>query len=156
LSDVKYEFDPFEIAGIDPSDLTPAKRKRIMKQVGDLVLGAVVLDVADLKSPVTGRQFKALSKDYREHKEALGGEPVPNLLLNGDMLESLTVTASVETSLTLTVGDDQQAKADGHNNFSGQSRIPRRPFIPNEGNGEKFRPAIREAIASLVEELANE
>lgn len=153
---VEYLFDPFEIAGVDPESLPASVRRDVLAEVSDYVLESVLLDVADTRSPVTGRPFKGLSKDYKERKEAEGGTPIANLLMDGDLLDALTVKKAGKTALALTVSEDQQPKADGHNNFSGDSKLPRRPFIPDAKRDESFRPAIREGIRDIVLEALSD
>ena len=41
-------------------------------------------------------------------------------------------------------------KADGHNNFSGESKLPKRRFIPDED--QSFRPSIMRKINILIDE----
>ena len=151
--EVAYEFDPFDIAGVDPDTLTASQRKAVLDEVTDFILESVLLDVAESRSPVTGRAFKGLNKDYRAIKEDEGGTPVPNLELTGDLMDSLEVVKGKRGKLVLTVSDDQQGKADGHNNHSGDSKLPRRPFIPDAARGETFRPKIREGIEAIIEDL---
>lgn len=145
---IKYDFNPFEIAGIQ---VRGSKRKQILNRVANLVEELVLSDIGDTKSPVTGRQFKGLSKKYKKRKDEEGATPIANLELEGDMLDSLTVVRR-EGSLRLSVGAGQQAKADGHNNFTGKSKLPERKFIPDAKKGEKLRPGIRDEIKRLVKE----
>ena len=148
---VAFEFDPFEMAGIDKSSLDSRLVNEALSDIQDFVLESVLSDVAALKSPVTGRNFKALqSKEYIAHKKSKGLSPVPNLELDGSMLSSLKVVKKGKNRLVLTVDDEEADKADGHNNHSGESKIPERKFIPHEDSGESFRPAIRNGIKDLV------
>ena len=150
---VEYEFDPFDIAGVDVSSISSAQRKQILDEIKALVLENVLLDVADQRSPVTGRTFKGLNPQYKIQKELEGGTGVANLLLSGDLLDSLVVKSAGGSKLLLTVSEDQMGKADGHCNFSGESQLPRRPFIPDESNGETFRPAIRSQIREVIDSI---
>lgn len=160
MADVKYTFDPFELAGISRRGVSSEKREEVMSRVADYVKESVLNDVGNTRSPVTGRKFKGLStkgKDggYRAQKARQGGTPVPNLELDGAMLGSLEVEQG-ERRLTLTVGSDQQDKADGHNNFSGKSKLPERKFIPNAADDETFRPAIRDGIKQIIDTVIEE
>lgn len=152
---VAYEFDPFELVGRDKSEATREQRRQILEQVADYVLESVLSDVGDSRSPVTGRNFKKLDADYAKKKKAEGFTPAPNLLAEGDLLDSLLVRKDGD-KLVLTVSDDQMEKADGHNNFSGDSKIPRRPFIPDEDQSETFRPAIRAGIEEIIADVLGE
>jgi hypothetical protein len=146
---VKFEFKPSDyVAGVRFKSKT--QKTRVMGQISDFVLTKVLQDVGSAKSPVTGRKFKRLSKDYALKKAGDVGNSRPNLELDGDMLDSLTVVHK-SGALSLEVGSGlQNSKADGHNNHSGQSSLPRRAFIPDEGRNEDFRPAIRDGIARII------
>lgn len=146
---VEFIFDPFEMSGVDSSELDAATVSAVLSDVKDYVLEAVLSDTADLTSSVTGRQFPKLSPQYAKAKKAQGAKPIPNLELDGDMLSALRVTRS-GSSLKLHVLASQADKADGHNNHSGESSLPARKFIPSEDLGETFRPAIRSGIKDIV------
>jgi len=150
LAKFKFEFDPFEYAKVEK----PKGRKlsSILDEVADLVKEAVLTDVGETRSPVTGRAFKSLSKVYKEEKQAQGGSGSPDLELSGSMLDALTVKRTRRGTLELFVDSEkEQGKVDGHNNFTGQSKLPERKFIP--ASGEDFRPAIRKQIKTLIESL---
>jgi phage gpG-like protein len=155
MAKVKFTFDPFEIAKISRKDVPKEKRELVMQQVADYVVAAIKDDCSASKSPVTGRDFKKLKPKYAASKTAQGASGVADLSLSGDLLESLEVERG-DRKLTLTVPSDEQGKADGHNNFSGKSKLPKRKFIPNAENEETFRPGIREGIAAIIEAAADE
>lgn len=150
---IGYTFDPFELAGVDPEDVPKSVREEILTSVAEFTLSSVLSDVGDLKSPVTGSAFKKLSKDYAVLKKKSGKSPVPNLQLDGDMLDALSVKKS-DTEVTLYIPSGKQAlKADNHNKFSPESEgtaVPARKFIPNSAKSESFRPAIRQGIKDIV------
>jgi hypothetical protein len=145
----RFEFDPFDYAKV-----TKPKGKKlsaILDEVADLVKESVLLDIGNSRSPVNGRSFKSLSPDYRKEKEAKGGSGKADLELSGSMLDALTVKKTSNGKLQILVDDpSQQGKVDGHNNFTGQSKLPERKFIPDES--EDFRPAIRKKIKTLIDE----
>lgn len=147
---VDFLFDPFEIAGVNKSDLDKSIVTQALADVRDYVLEAVLSDTADLRSAVTGRPFKGLNPDYAKFKKKSGHKPVPNLEFSSDMLNSLSVIPAASGKLKLQVSPDQADKADGHNNHSGESKLPARKFIPNADDDETFRPAIRSAIKDIV------
>jgi hypothetical protein len=157
MGKVKFDFDPFEIAGVDPKDIPASKREETLELIADFVLESVLSYVGDGNSPVSGHgKFPALSKDYKKRKVAEGGTPVPNLLLEGDLLDSLTVKRSRNT-LTLTVdGALEDKKADNHNGFGiyGTPTLPERRFIPAEN--EMFKRDITEGIKRFVEDALDE
>jgi hypothetical protein len=152
---VKFDFKPSDF--LEGIRIKSKDKKRILEDIGDIVLTEVTSMVGSGISPVTGRKFKKLSKEYIEKKKEEGGTILggggSNLELTGDMLQSLFVEVK-DNKITLTVSDSEQGKADGHNNFSGKSSLPERKFIPNEKNGETFIPKIRKAIKDyLIQEV---
>jgi phage gpG-like protein len=147
---VQYEFDPFDISGISKQGLKPDTIKRAVQAAKEVVVNAVRQDLDDTRSSVTGRNFKKLDPDYAKIKKRQGGIPIPNLQLSGDLASSIRVMSRSD-KLVLTTEASQQAKADGHNNHSGQSKLPRRPFIPDEG--ETLRPGIRQEVAATIQSV---
>jgi hypothetical protein len=105
--------------------------------------------VADSKSPVDGSSFQALSKDYGDKKQTETGSRKPNLDLTGEMLNSLDYKI-VGDKLEIGVYGEDAPKADGHNNFSGKSKLPKRQFLPE--SGQAFDDSIKSLIADTVEQ----
>jgi hypothetical protein len=66
------------------------------------------------------------------------------------MLDALTYRIR-GNSIEFGIWGEEADKADGHNNFSGDSDLPRRPFIPKKD--ENFRPEIRDEIDAIIEEF---
>lgn len=151
---VKFDFDPFDIAKVDKRKIPSEVKQLIIEDVVDLIQDKVLTYVADQTSPVSGvGSFKKLSKEYSVIKSKEVGNTKANLEAQGDMLDSLSVSQLKGTKIRLTVADDQQDKADGHNNFSGQSMLPRRPFIPDERRGETFKKEILDGIKKTVKNI---
>ena len=113
----------------------------------------ILESVAKRKSPVSGKSFPALSKDYAKQKAEEGLPPVPNLEFEGDMLDSLTFVTT-EEGIRIGVFGDDAPKADGHNNLSGKSDLPLRRFIPDEGEGfiSKIEREVDAIIADSIAE----
>lgn len=126
-------------------------RAEAIEDAKEALLTGVLDHVAQGKSPVSGHgKFKALSKKYKEVKKKISGSTKPNLELFGDMLDSLEVKEKGNT-ITIGIFDDEQAKkADGHNNFSGKSKIPTRPFIPKKD--QNFKADIINTIDSILDD----
>lgn len=145
---VKFDFDPLE--GIDV-ELSSTQKSALLEDISNFVLESVLSDIGDSRSPVTGGYWKNLSPEYAAKK--YGGEPrrgvKSNLELHGDLLDSIKVIRN-GSKLRITVDESEQPKADGHNNFSGKSSLPRRPFIPDENRGENFRRDIRDGIEEVI------
>jgi hypothetical protein len=159
MAKIEYRFNPFELVGVDPEEVSSRKKKEILSEVADFVLESILSDCDDLRSPVTGGKFKKLSSDYSVAKKKQGGSPVPNLVLDGDMLSSIrTKRQSDEISIYIPSGL-QAKKADNHCKFSPESEstpVPARKFIPNSDKDETFRPAIRKGIREIIQNALDE
>ena len=133
--------------GDELNGLTKAQKKEVLTDIGELLVGQILEACADSKSPVTGRAFHKLSKEYAKKKQAEVGSKDPNLDLNGEMLDALDFKI-VGDKIDLGVFGSDAPKADGHNNFSGKSKLPERRFLPGEGQG--FTSDIDELISDTI------
>lgn len=147
---VEFEFDPFEMAGVDPDKVK--NKRELLKASADYALEQTLEHVARGESPVEGHgKFPALSPKYKAKKKASGRPGAPDLFFEGDMLPDL----KTKTSDTVWIGHKnkkQAAKADGHNNHSGESELPLRRYVPDEG--ETFKKSIRQGIKRIIREGA--
>lgn len=151
--DVSFEFDPFEMVGIDKEKLPDSVVREAMADIKDYVLEQILIDVANAKSPVTGERFEKLNTEYAKQKKKEGGRGIANLMLTGDMLDAVRIKSAGDSKLLLYVSADQSDKADGHNNHSGEStKLPTRRFIPLEDDGDSFRPGIERGIKDIIEQ----
>lgn len=102
-------------------------------------------------SPVGKRgQFKKLNKEYA--REQKGGNETPNLELDGDMLDALVSQNRRGSEIEFGIFKSKQVgKADGHNNFSGDSKLPTRRFIPDED--ENLKRDIEQKIKATIAEF---
>lgn len=129
------------------------KRPEVKKEIGDLIINEILKSVEQGKSPVSGEsKFKKLNKKYA--KDQKHGNTTPNLELEGDLLDSLTFK---NTKQGIEVGifkSSEVPKADGHNNFSGKSRLPKRRFIP--GESQTFKRGIKSEINQIIQENERE
>ena len=116
-------------------------------EVGEFLVEQILSAVASRKSPVTGESFDPLSKDYKSDKQDQGLQGVPNLELTGSMLDSLDFRIEGDEIVIGVFGEDAP-KADGHNNLSGESKLPERRFIPAEGQG--FVSSIEREVARII------
>lgn len=129
-------------------DLPEGTPDDVKEEVGNMLVNEILRFTALGKSPVEGERFAKLDKEYadKEHK----GDRTPRLRLEGDMMEALGYRITPD-GLTIGIMDDaEQDKADGHNNFSGKSKLPQRRFIPSQK--QEFRKEIRNKINSLVDQ----
>ena len=137
---------------LDLEDVKASERKNIKDDIGEFLIEAIKADAQSGKSPVTGRNFKQLTKKYAD--KAKGGNRLANLTLTEDMLNSLEYRRTVD-GIEIGIFDSTEAKkADNHNKFSAESLttpVPRRPFIPSLDRGENFRPGIREELNLIMD-----
>lgn len=128
--------------------LTKEQRREVLDQIGELLVEQILDAVGGQKSPVTGNAFKPLSLEYSKRKKQEVGNTRANLDLNGDMLQSLDYRVTDE-KIEIGVFGSEAPKADGHNNISGDSKIPTRQFIPKKG--QTFDASIKDLIQETLE-----
>jgi hypothetical protein len=139
-----FEFDP-----IGDKKLSASDRRDALDAIADFVKEQVLEYVGDGKSPVSGGKWKrSLSAKYAAIKSEQSSAGFANMELTGEMLDALEVVVNDDV-LSLQITGDQAAKADGHNNHSGDSSLPERRFIPDEG--QNFKQDILRGIAQIVE-----
>lgn len=143
---VRYTFNPFEATGAD--QLKGEAKREALDEAASFLREAVIGYMDSQNSPVAGHgAFRKLSKDYAERKRKMGGSPVPDLELSGDLKQAIKVF-STGNRITIEVTGDQGGKADGHCNHSGASKIPLRRFIPD--SDESFKKPILDGIARII------
>lgn len=138
---------------LELGDVPRDVKNDIIQETGELLVEQILLATAEARSPVVGERFKALSKDYKARKVAQGGQPTPDLELDGAMKDALTFKPTA-TGLEIGFFGKQAGKADGHNNFSGNSAIPQRRFLP--GEGQSFKPEIEGMVQGIIDEKLGE
>lgn len=143
-----------ELKGIPKSD-----RKELKARIGELLVEQILESVADAKTPIQGGEYKrTLSKEYGKFKQEENGNNKANLDLTGEMLSSLDYKIE-GNKIKLGIFDSVEApKADGHNNFSGESKLPTRQFLPKEGQEFKsdIRSLLNETVAAYKADIAPE
>jgi len=133
-----------------PSNLSSSKEKQVKDDIGELIIDTILARVGKSKSPIQGHgNFDALSPDYKEEKQGQGRGGKANLELSGDMLDELAFKRT-EKGIKLMIEGAVAPRADGHNNFSGKSKLPLRRFLPAEG--EKFINSLDKEINKIVNE----
>lgn len=138
-----------EIDLLSDVNVSGSVRTKIKEDVADLIKSHILDSVAGSTSPVTGKPFEGLNKEYAKFKKAFGLSGKPNLEFSGDMLSALDVRltgSGVEVGI---FDSGQVGKADGHNNFSGKSSLPPRGFLPTEGQSFK---ALDRDITEIINE----
>lgn len=125
----------------------------IKDEVGDFVTTSILDYVGEGKSPVTGRSFPKLSKAYANEEK--GGRTLPNLDLNGDMLNALTFKKT-DSGVEVGIFDSEQApKAYNHN--VGDT-LPQRQFIadPKQNFVGDIQKGINDIVNKRIVEAAND
>lgn len=142
LRKIKYDFNPLR-------GLRGAKRTRAAAEIKQYVEEQVTAFMNAGNSPVSGQgKYKQLSKVYALKKK--GGSRHPDLHLTGKLQASVTIEDSPRGALRLTVSPLEQKKADGHNNFTGKSTLPRRAFIPDVNRNERLKRQIELGINRIA------
>ncbi len=139
---------------LDLSNVPENKWGQAKIEVGKYLQEQILLRVADAKSPLDGKKFQKLDPDspYKAQKKADGLPPIANLENTGAMLDSLTYKLEKGNKLKVGVFGSEAPKADGHVNFSGESKLPERRFIP--GKGQTFDQKIIDGVDSIIQEFA--
>lgn len=127
----------------------------VKKEIGDYLVEEILHHVGSAKSPVTGDSFDALSEKYKKFKSKISSNPIPNMELFGDMLDSLKFEIT-RTGIEVGIFDSEQAKkADNHNKFSAKSKgtaVPKRQFIPNKKEKQNFHKNILEEVEKIIKD----
>ena len=139
-----------EIDLFESITLTKAKKKEVANDIGELLVDEILSAVGSSKSPISGAGWPGLSKDYKKFKEKKRRPGTANMEFTGDMLDSLTYKVDGEGNLEIGVFGKDAGKADGHNNFSGESSLPTRQFLPDQDKG--FKQTIKSSITSIINE----
>lgn len=101
------------------------------------------------KSPVAGGEWKStLSPEYKKKKIGEGLSGKADMEESGAMLDALDFEDDGEDSIRFGFFGDEAPKADGHNNFSGKSDLPRRQSLPDVG--DEFTPSIQKGIEAII------
>ena len=134
-----------------PGSMTASQTRKIKDEVGELLIDHILLNVGKGRSPFGAGAFPPLSKKYKSFKLDEGSEPKPNLELSGEMLDSLSFS-HIDIGIKIFVSGEEALRADGHNNFSGDSRIPTRQFLPKKD--DSFGSMIEREVSNIISENA--
>ncbi len=148
---VVFEFDPFELTGLD-DPIKKSDRKSALNDIADYVKSEVLQYVGQGESPVSGGRWqKKLSPAYAHIKEKISSSNFANMELTGEMLDALETRVVGGKIQIGWFGGEQAAKADGHNNFSGDSSLPTRQSIPKPG--QTFKRDIVSGMKDIAKEF---
>ncbi len=134
---------------LDLSGIPDELKEDAKQAIGEYIKDQTIEFLADGRSPVAREKFKELNEDYA--KKFKGGDPTPNLYLDGDLQGSLDFEITEDGLIWGVMDENQRPKADGHNNFSGDSKLPKRRFIP--GDGQKFNSEIESGIKNILNDF---
>lgn len=138
-----------ELAGLSKSD-----RSRAIEEIGEFLVEQTLVNAQESESLVKGEKIPALtSKQYKLKKRAEVGNAKANMELTGEMLDSVDFKASGST-ITIGVYGDAALRADGHNNFSGKSSLPKRRIFPDEG--QEYKSVIQKEIVRIASDYKSE
>ena len=129
------------------SDIPGENLASAKQEVGEYLVNETIRYMEEGRSPVAGEPpWPKLDKDYAAEEH------------NGDRTPTLNATGRLRESLQFRVSDDgvevgifhksEQAKADGHNNFSGKSQLPQRRFVPS--GGQSYRSEIMANVDRIL------
>jgi hypothetical protein len=134
-----------ELDGV-PDKLKP----RVKREVGEFLVEQTLMSLGDAKSPISRAPYKkTLSKDYKKEKTAAGRSGVADLEFSGDMKDSFKFR-STDEGIKIGHFGKEAGKADGHNNFSGQSDLPERRYLPKEG--DKYKAELQAEVDNIIKD----
>jgi len=144
-----YKKLSLDLTGIPEGRVSAAK-----KAVLNVIENEISRSLAKGRSPVKGEVFPKLSEDYADDEKQ--GNRTPNLQLEGDMLEAVEydILSGDQIGFGFSESNPEIDKADGHNQFSadskkpiwdnGMKKLPKRRFIPEEN--QSFKPSTQKLI----------
>src|SRR3990167_8607637 len=150
MKNPSYEFNILDYGYDIPRD----KLEDARSEIREYLMETILQHISQSKSPVSGwGKFKPLDpkSPYKKHKKEEAGNTKANLELTGEMLDALDIKIKGNNLRLLIDDPDQAGKSDGHNNFSGKSKLPLRRFIPKgrQGFTDDIESGIRDIAASF-------
>jgi len=132
-----------ELKGLSRSDKSAA-----IDEIGNFLVEQTLVNASESTSLVKGESIPALtSKPYKLKKRGEVGNAKANLELTGEMLDSIDFKSG-SNSLTIGVYGEAALRADGHNNFSGKSSLPKRRIFPDEG--QEYKSSVKKEIDRII------
>jgi hypothetical protein len=129
-------------------------KNEVIDQVGQYLVEQTLLNVAESQSPVQGEgKFKALSKAYKGKKLEEVGHGKADLQFSGTMLDEVSFEPTKD-GIRIGVFGERAPAADGHNNLSGESALPKRRFIPAEG--QSYKANIEREVSRIISDVVAE
>lgn len=142
--EVSYTYDASKLLEDVPED----DREDATYEAGEAALQKIHEYMENERSPVAGnrKKFEALKNDgYKAYKKSKVGNQRPNLMLTGNMIESMEVDAD-DSSFTISVeGTKEKLKAYNHNKGD---TVTKRQFMPEDN--QKFKGDIVKVIKKTI------
>lgn len=142
-----------ELDLVSDLSISASAKRKIKEDVGEYLKEQILLTVGGARSPISGESWPSLSTEYRKFKIASNRPGTANLEFDGDMLNSLDFEPTTD-GIKIGIFGSEAPKADGHNNFSGESSLPQRRFLP--GDGQSFKADIDKEINRIIADAAVE
>jgi len=144
------ELDQQKEVVLDLEKVPPSNRVQVKNEIGELIVDEILRSVSSGKSPVEEerKRFDELNQDYADREK--GGDTTPNLELTSDMLNSLDFKRTRSGVAVGITKSSQRDKAEGHNNFFGESKLPQRRFIPAFNQG--FKTSIMNKVKDIIKQ----
>ena len=148
----KHEDLQQKLVTLDLTGIPEASIDGVKTDIGELLTIEIGRSVAKGSSPVRGHgSFDILTKKYA--KEEKQGRRVPNLNLEGDLLQSLGWSDEGGNRISVGIQDkNERDKANGHNWIDGRKGppgVPRRRFIP--AADERFKRTIESKVNQILD-----
>lgn len=123
-------------------------KDRIRDEVGTFLVEESLVALSESKSPLIGESIPALKKgNYRKKKMDELGTNRADIQFSGETLDEFTFTPTKD-GIKIGVFGDRAVVADGHNNLSGKSSLPRRRWIPD--SEQNYKTAIQKEVNSII------
>lgn len=145
---ISYNLDlQDDLDGLSKKEKTDAKRR-----IAEYILSEIENHTQAGVSPVTGGEFKRLSKNYAKRKKKLVGNSDPDLHLHDKMINSIRAEIKQE-SIDFRITEE---KPKAFNHLVGDT-LPKRQFLPNDedtkGRAVGFNRTIKDGITEIIKEI---
>lgn len=137
------------------------RRTSAKKAVLNVIENETTRALAKGRSPVKGEVFTRLKEEYADNQKQ--GDRTPNLQVEGDLIEAIeyNVLTGNDIGWGYSDGNKESDKADGHNQFSpeskkpiwanGNPKLPKRRFIP--GSGQELKPSSMKLVNAELDKF---
>lgn len=159
MAKIEYTFDPFEAAGIDPSEIPRGDRREAAEAAAAYVKEQILSYTAQGKTSVEGGLWKKkLTPEYKKEKAKESSVTYANMEESGQMLDALDVEAMSSKKIKILIDGDQADKAEG-NLLGSYGRTPNpdnaREFMPYT-DSMQLRSEILSGVRDILESYAED